>query len=352
MPLDAPAFCSWIVQAPLPEARTYLAVAGAANNVYVLGGYRWDAATSQLVYYDSVLRGVVESDGSIRSWSAQPSFQTGRSGLGVARLGSCLFLNGGSWSSGNQPMYGDDTQYARIGGDGRLSSWTTSPNRLRTPRSNHTLLAFETSGGKFLQAVAGVTQMGQDTVHLDTIEYARVGDDCQVGPWTIADYHLRGGRSSPQALNIGGNVVVVGGWGDLDLIDVFDDVQIATVRPDGSPSPWQVPPARLPTGLYGHATAFVDGGASGGPTLFAVAGQPGTGAYGNWIAYAYAPSGLSLANALGIWRIAPSGQLPSGRAGHGVVAYGPRLYVIGGNGPGGLYLTDVLSAQFDTGRPQ
>jgi len=349
MPSDAPAFCPWRTEAALPEAATYFAIATSGHNIYVLGGYRFDSGSNQLTYYNAVLLGKIGADGTIAGWKQQAPFQTGRSGLGAAQLGLCLFLNGGSYSLNSAPVYADDTQYASVAADGTLSTWKTSPNRLKTPRSNHTLLGISTAQGRYLYAVAGVTQIGEDTVHLDTVEVAKVADDCSVGQWSVANYHLHGGRSTPQAVVVRSNAVVIGGWGDLDLIDVYNDVEVASPRPDGTPGPWQLAPGRLPTGIYGHATSYYEPGGTGDPILFSVGGQPGTGAYGTWIAYAYVSPKLSLPGAISIWRIAPSGQLPIGRAGHGIVAYRDRLYVIGGSAPGGQFLKDVISSRFDAG---
>jgi hypothetical protein len=352
MPTDAPAFCPARTEAALPSPRTYFAVSSSGEHVYVLGGYRFDATTNQLVYHDDVLHARIGADGVISAWTPEPAFQTGRSGLGAVRLGKCLFMNGGSYSTRTGFTYADDTQFAAVAADGKLGPWRTSPNHLKTPRSNHTLLGRETAQGRYLYAVAGVTQIGQDTVHLDTVEIAKVGDDCQIGAWTIASYHLRGGRSTPQALTVRGNLVVIGGWGDLDMVDVYDDVQIAAVRPDATPSPWQLGLGRLPTGLYGHATSYYDPpGTAGSPVLFSVGGQAGTGIYGTWIDYAYVSPAQAVPAAIGRWRIAPSGQLAVGRAGHGIVTFRDRLYVIAGSAPGGQFLQDVISMRFDTGKP-
>ena len=80
-------------------------------------------------------------------------------------------------------------------------------------------------------------------------------------------------------------------------------------------------------------------------------GQPGTGAYANWISYAYLRSGVAVSDAIGVWRIAPTGKLPVGIAGLGVAQSGDRVYVIGGSDGSGRYHSDVLSAQFDFGQP-
>jgi len=351
MPPDTPAFCAWEKEPSLPEARTYHAVVRFSNFVYVLGGYRFDPTTNQVIYYDSVVRSTMGSNGHLSAWTAEPPFKSGRAGVGATVVGQCLVVSGGSSSTATSATYYDDIQYARIGSNGRLSNWTTSPYRLKTRRSNHSLVALKTDRGNVLNVVAGVTQVGQDTVHLDTIEFASVRDDCSIGEWTLANFHLKGGRSSPQALAVKNNVVVIAGWGDLDLVDVFNDVQTSAPRSDGSPAPWKTALGRLTTGIYGHTTVFAELlTPPNSSLLLSTGGQPGTGAYSNWISYAYVLPGSPIPDGIGQWRIAPNGKLPTGRTGLGSFESAARLYVIGGNDTSGQY-RDVLSARFDFGRP-
>jgi hypothetical protein len=351
MPKEAPAFCTWRTEVSLPQARTYHSVVTSDTSIYVLGGFRFDASTNQVIYYDSVLQSFIGADGKLGPWTVDVSFNNGRSGAGAVRVGSCMFLAGGSSSTPALLTYYDDTQSARIGTDGKLSPWVLSPNHLRTPRSNHSLIAVTTDKGTFLNVVAGVAQIGNETVHLDTVEVAKVSNDCTIGEWAPANYHIKGGRSSPQALTIDNSIVAIGGWGDLDLIDVYDDIQVTTARADGTPAPWRTSPAHLPTGIYGHATTLVEAAQEPKSLLLSVGGQPGTGAYANWISYSYLKPGVSAADGIGIWRIAPTGKLPVGLAGLGVAQSGGRLYVIGGSDGNGQYHSDVLSAQFDFGQP-
>jgi len=352
MPKDEPAFCPWQAEQSLPEATAYEAVATVGRNIYVIGGYRYDVASGTTTYYDGVFRSFVKANGHLSTWLVEPAFSGARSGAGVVAVGDCLYLSGGSFSTTTSLNYYDDVQSAHIGSNGKLSSWTVSPNHLNVARSNLSLIAVNTSSGTFLEAVAGVAQIGGDTVHLDTIEAARVEANCGVGRWTLANYHLKGGRSSPQALAVWDNLVVLGGWGDLDLIDVYGDVQVSTPRADGSPSPWRTSAARLPTGIYGHATMLVSSPAVPDQALLlSLGGQPSTGAYANWVSYAYVSKEPDLANAISLWRIAPTGLLTSGRAGMGAVVVEDRVYVLGGTEPKGKYDSDVLSAQFDFGHP-
>jgi N-acetylneuraminic acid mutarotase len=165
------------------------------------------------------------------------------------------------------------------------------------------------------------------------------------------DISHQGGRSSPQALTVRNNVIVVGGWGDIADVDVFRDVQAAAPRKDGSPAPWKTGASPLPTGIYGHATLLAHSDHPARDVILSIAGQPGTGAYANWITYAYVSNGIPLPEAIGNWRIASTGRLSSGRAGLGAVISGNRLYVIGGNDATGHFYSSVVSAVFDIGQP-
>lgn len=352
MPADIPAFCSWQSEPSLPEARTYPALTTMGNHIYVFGGFRFDSSTNQVIYYDSVVQATIGTDGHLKQWTAEPSFKGNRSGASATTANNCVFLVGGSTSTPTSLIYYDDVQYARIGNDGHLSAWTTSTNHLKVARSNLSLVAVKNGQDVFLNAVAGVTQSGSDTVHLDTIEVAKIGDGCTVGNWTVANYHLKGGRSTPQAIAVTNKSVVIGGWGDLDQIDVYDDVQTTTARSDGSPNPWRVSANRLTSGLYGHATVLTSPENARSPSLLlSVGGQPGTGAYANWINYSYVQPGIEFPQAIGIWRIAGTGRLPTGRAGLVATEFKNRLYVIGGNDANGQYFREVLSALFDPGHP-
>jgi N-acetylneuraminic acid mutarotase len=70
------------------------------------------------------------------------------------------------------------------------------------------------------------------------------------------------------------------------------------------------------------------------------------------IGYSYVLPSFRLSDVIGIWRIAPTGKLPTGRAALGAVQANARLYVIGGNDANGQYYNSLLSARFDFGQPQ
>lgn len=349
VPKDAPAVCAFAQGPRLPGPRTYHASVASDSTLYVAGGYMFDGTAVR--YLDDLVWAHIREDGTLTNWVRAPQpFARGRSGLGLALVGRCLFLAGGSWFDDGKSQYAGDVQSAELGPDGVPGAWRTSPYKLNIPRSNASLLAYTGPNGSFLYMVAGVAEIGANVVHLDQVEYTRVNPDCTTSPWKVAEYHLHGGRSSPQAVLLDSQLVVVGGWGDLDLIDVYSDVLITRVRQDGSIEPWRRSSAHLPTGSYGHATAVMDA-PQNARMLLTVGGQPGTGAYANWMSYAYAFKNMPMSNAVTAWSIAPVGRLPSARAGHTAHVIRGMLYVIGGNTAAGQYLDEVLQARISPGEP-
>ena len=143
-----------------------------------------------------------------------------------------------------------------------------------------------------------------------------------------------------------GRIVVFGGWGDLDLEDVFADVQTSEIRGNGVPGPWRTLGVRPPTGIYGHTTA--ETGIGSGHLLLLIGGQAGTGAYSNWVSVAYSDIAFER---VGNFRIAPNGHLPAPRSGATVHLRGSGLILIGGSGSGGSYFDDVLVSSLDPGIP-
>lgn len=125
MPPDSPALCPWEAEPPLPDGRTYQAIATSSHAIYVLGGYRYDATAAQVIYDDSVLRASIGADTHLSNWSHEPAFTTARSGAAAVTFGDCIFLSGGSSSTASSVNYYDDVQSAHIQGDGSLTAWTT-----------------------------------------------------------------------------------------------------------------------------------------------------------------------------------------------------------------------------------
>jgi hypothetical protein len=350
MPASVPDICDWKNAVSLPNARSYLSAVAAAGHLYVAGGFQWDASAGKVVYYNDVLSSAIDEQGGLGPWKSVRTFKNGRSGLGMAATRNCLIIAGGSWSDGNSAVYSGDVQTARIGDDGALSEFVESPHRLNIRRSNHTLIAYEGATATYLYAVAGVTQLSKDTVHLDSIELALIDSKCNVGPWTTAHFDIKGGRSTPQAVLVGNILYVIGGWGDLDLVDVYSDVQYAAIGDDGSLSPWKTSAHRLPSGIYGHATSVIPAAGGQVAMLLVTGGEPSTGVYSSAISYSYLVAGQLPSLSSGPWAMFYK-TLPSDMAGHAAVYSNGFLYLVGGSKSGGVYLSNVIYAKVSPGTP-
>jgi hypothetical protein len=317
--------------------RTSLGGVVVGNRMYLFGGLH--SAGNDFTLYDDVQYATLGNDGSVAApgWQRTESFSTPRSGLGVTVSGNVVYVVGGYSKNGTV----GDVQYARFNADGTLGKWTTSPNRLNVPRSNHRLEVHTTPSGKlYLAAIAGVGDIGSDTVHFDNIEVAPIASDGSVGTWMLCPFHLKGGRSAPATAIIKGRLYVIGGWGDRLLEDVFSDVQFAPIRDDGCTDPWLTNPYALNMPSYGHAAI-----AASSPQTDAViilGGNVGQGTYLNAVqTAAIGPSG-SLAR----WFL-DMHQFATARWGHVALRYGNFIYVVGGaqRGSGG-YLRGVQFTKF------
>jgi hypothetical protein len=350
MPKSVPDICEWETGPSLPNARTYLSAVAARGKIYVAGGLQWNSSTQKLVYYNDILADDISEHGKLGQWKTVGTFKNGRSGLGVVATKNCMVIAGGSWSDGAAAVYSDDVQTAHIIAGGELTEFAESANRLHTPRSNHTLLAYEGSKGTYLYAVAGVTQLASDTVHLDSVEYAEIDSQCNVGPWSMAHFDIKGGRSTPQAVLTGNTLYVIGGWGDLDLVDIYGDLQYTTVGDDGGLSPWTTSPNRLPSGIYGHTSLILPASTGNDGMLLVTGGQPSTGVYSNAISYSYLSSAQLPSHSNGPWAMLYK-TLPGERAGHAAVYWNGFVYIMGGSKSGGIYLNDVVFAKITPGIP-
>jgi hypothetical protein len=331
-PVAAVTFEDWRATTSFDGPRTSHAAILVGNRLYVLGGLF--ASGNDFTLYDDVQFAVLGNDGSIPqgSWQRTTAFNIARSGLGSAIFKNYLYVVGGFSKQGTL----DDVQYASINPDGTLGAWQTSPHRLNIPRSNHRLEVFTTpSGTPHLAAIAGVGEIGQDTVHYDQVEVAPLNEDGSIGPWRLCPYHLKGGRSAPATIVTNSRLYVFGGWGDLLLEDVFNDVQYAAIRDDGCTEAWHTNPFPLNIPLYGLTSAAVKH--SYEITAIVLGGNAGQGNYFNNIQFTtITPSGDTTR-----W-IFDQHQFSVPRWGHVTVLYNDFIYVLGGSSRTGVgFLDDV-----------
>ena len=321
-------FGDWVATSTFAHSRASHAGGAHQGRLYVLGGYFYEP--DNFIRFKDVQLATIQPDGSLSSWRETAAFSIERSGLGVAFHGGFVYLVGGDGPNGSL----GDVQYALLAPDGSIERWQTSPHRLNTPRSNHVcLVATQANGISYLYTVAGVGQKGKNTVHFDTVEFAPLAADGTPGPWKTCDFHLKGGRSAPGVFLAKDRLYVLGGWGDLLIEDVFEDVQYAGFQSDGQLQPWHTSPYRLKMPLYGHVALALPGGRA-----VVVGGNAGEGNYFNNIQEA----DLVARGGTGNFTFSRS-QMPVPRWGHSGVFSGGNIYILGGAAKSG-FLNSVVYA--------
>jgi Kelch motif len=324
---------SWQAATPFSGGRAAHQALVYQDRLYVLGGYAWGA--DGMTLYNDVQYAKLRPDGAVdpSGWQQTEPFKTRRSGHGAVLYQGTLYVIGG----GDGRQYFGDVQLARIGANGAIdrAGWKTSPHALKVARSVFAALVAETESGPMIFVVGGVGAEHGLTVHFDTVESAHINPDGSVGPWSIEDYHFKGGRSAPGGVFANHRLYVIGGWGDLDE-DILGDVQYASVDGKGVLGPWHTSRAPLAVPRYGHSALLTPG--SGVNELLVLGGNAGSGIYLDSVQAASFVADFDLAR----WTTLFPSFSPA-RWGQSVVFYRGRLFVVGGAAKGGAFLNDVLS---------
>jgi len=298
--------------------------------LYILGGYRWE--TDHGIFYRPTQVARVKPDGTLSAWQTTSEMSVARTGLAAACVNGVVYAAGGSDEKFTTL---GSVESARIQEDGALGTWIREKHLLRTPRSNFDLITRKLPNGRtFLYAVGGVGQVGVNTVHFDSVEYAEVMGDGTLGDWKRASFDMKGGRSTPAAFIWRDQLYICGGWGDRNFDDVFSDVQYATLAQDGDLHAWQTSPFALRMRLYGHTTSVVTNVAKDFTVV--IAGSLGEGNVAPFVQYAR----LGSDGSMGPWVMSQT-RLDQARWGHSTVVLGSRIYVTGGSTSNSSFLDDV-----------
>ncbi|HEV2741049.1 MAG TPA: hypothetical protein VGU66_20995 [Candidatus Elarobacter sp.] len=313
------------------------------DRAYVFGGYSYDPVLQQLNLYDDVQVARLLPSGGIApsGWRTTTPFKTARLGHSSAAYRDRIYLVAG----GDGFTYFDDVQYARTNEDGTIApdGWTTSPHHLNVPRAVQSSVVYRIDGRAYLYAVGGVGDVNGNTVHFNTVEYARLADDGGVGPWTLSPMTFDRGRSSPATAIVNGCLYVVGGWGDA-FTDIFADVQYSCLNSDGSLNPWKKSPNAMHVGRYGHTMIVVPHDDARAAELIVFGGNAGGGVYLNEIerSSTSGPGGNSP------WVVLPAQDFfPNPRWGHTTVDYRGTVYILGGVTRSQQYLNEVIDAPIE-----
>ncbi|TAH34233.1 hypothetical protein EYC59_03020 [Candidatus Saccharibacteria bacterium] len=89
--------------------------------MYVMGGYNGTST-----YYNDAQYAKINDDGTVGTWTATTSFTTARSGAFGSIYNGYVYLYGGTATANSSFDAFNDTQYAQINANGKLSAWRTT----------------------------------------------------------------------------------------------------------------------------------------------------------------------------------------------------------------------------------
>ncbi len=293
----------------------------------------------------------INADGSLGApVSSANGLATSRIGAAAVIIGKRVYVIGGRDNTASLTSI----EYATIGADGSLSTFTQVANALLTGRAFATVAVV----GDSLYVVGG--NLG--ALDVGTVERAVIGADDSLGAFTtVAGVTVKTGRSRHAMFVTSSSVIVAGGISNgtetasvevapIDGSGVLGDFVASGTLPgavSGEPyTQWggmlYVHPYTATVSATGVASAFGDVAL---PTygINSVGGMAATvvrdsvflsgGSFDGSPRSTVARIGLSKGAALGAFTTSSTNSLPEGRSGAVGVVSGDTLYVIGGQGP-------------------
>lgn len=372
---------AWSTTTPMPAGRTYPATVAYNNRLYVYGGY--NSGTAAL---DSVIYATINSDGTLGSWTnASNNMATGVCRFGWTEYNGYLYAAGGAYGTvasncantslnllntvqyapilangdvgawttsgsaftsarkdpgfaiyngyaylsngtydGNSTHY-RDTQYAKVGSNGDIGSWTTSAQQPSTPAYRFAFRAYN-----------GYLYMSGGTNNLAGTLYAPILANGDIGPWRSSTSQMSPGRWSQGFVLYNGYAYYFGG---NDANAGLSDTGYAKIDPAGTTASFATVASNFTTAralacsvayngyLYVIGGSTTDSGSNNNATTYYTTINSTTGNVGSWAA---------------------TTSLPAGRGSAGCVAYGGYVYVIGGYTGSDSMLSSVVYAPLNS----
>jgi Kelch motif len=296
----------WREAVPMTTPRTGAKAVAVHDRIYVMGG--GEGIPGPNTVHRSVEYCRIRTDGRLEAWKAASPMNTPRIFLAAARSGEVIYALGGEYFPEGQMRLLNSVEYARVGADGELGPWhATSP--MRTPRRSPTAAVV----GEYLYAMGGY-----NGVFLRTVERAKILKEGDLGPWEWVPQQLTTSRYIHGGAAVGNRIYVVGGH-LMESGGGSSAAEWATVDSDGQINSWKTTSALL-------QPRFLAGSGGTKEYIFIVGGYDGD--YMNSVEEAHILPDGSLAP----W--ARTSPLPTPREGAAVAVYGEKLYVIGGSNHG------------------
>jgi hypothetical protein len=296
--------------------------------LYVIGGY------NNATYYATVQKATINADGTVGTFaSAGNSLPFGRYAHTSIAYNGYLYVIGGVHSltdtacNATASAYCSDVQKATINPDGTIGTFASAGNSFTNARYAHSSAVYN----GYLYVISGF----DSTTYYNDVQKATINPDGTIGTFASAGNSLAVGRFYSSSVAYDGFLYVSGGsHGTSDTAcnataSIYcSDVQKATINPDGTIGTFASAGNSFTNARYGHVIVAYNG-------YVYIIGGAGATNYNDVQKATINPDGT-------IGTFASAGNsFTNARYQFASVAYNGYLYVIGGHDTNGVFYTDV-----------
>ncbi len=351
---------SWTATTSLPTGRGNMGVVAYNDSIYMIGGNGTSGAV-----YNQTLRANINADGSLGSLVTEANLPANRSPTNNSSFAynGYLYMAGGLTGSGVM----NDVLYAPIYADKSIGAWTSTTSFTAPARTWHGAAAYN----GYMYIVGG--DNAADSAFYSDVQYSKLDDPGTTTPYTTSGNTFAATRRGAATAAYNSYLYVIGG----DNGTTANTVYYTQMNNDGTVGSWNtttvLPAVRTYTGavayngymyvIGGCSATYTSCGSSGAQSTVYSAEINSNGTLGSWNTdtalgaaryglavvayngYVYALGGLNFIGSFNtsIYRqaIAANGRLngtwvstgtvlPASMAYMKAVAYGGKLYVVGG----------------------
>jgi len=195
-------------------------------------------------------KGTLRSNGGVKSeakqggrvwinrWLFARPMQKKRAGVATVVVGRRIYaIGGGEFSSKGLEIF-NTVEYADVAGNGELGPWKYAAP-LTMPRVYPVAVIagdyVYVMGGETLDKVYTGAEKQKAPKLLKSVERARINPDGTLGKWTLEKVKMHFPRRGGEVYAVGGWLYAGGGFGG----DFLNDVERAPINPDGSLGKWE-----------------------------------------------------------------------------------------------------------------
>ncbi len=274
-------------------------------NRYTFSVAAVSALSILMVVCSCIPAAAVDTTGSVGTWTTSSNpVPVDVSGAGAVTYNGYAYVLGGSSS---HIGHSDGVYYAKLGSDGSVGSWATSPNSL--PHTLYYPSAVMANG--YIYVMGGHSSGFQDAVY-----YAKINSDGSIGSWVTSPNSLPQGIYEASAVTHNGYIYFMGGENGSSTLDT---VYSAKINNDGSVGSWTLNASHIPQGVFDAAVTLSNN------RVYLLGGDNGS-SYKNTIYYA----GFNSDGSVGSWTTDTT-TLPQALDGPTAASSNGYLYLAGGN---------------------